>query len=233
MFKKKPTRIAAFIGTLGASATLIGMAATNTGAYFTDHEDGTLSGKTGHLQVDKRSDYALNFNDLVPGEYQDRVVNYHTDSSTPEDIWLYFPAGTAYGQFTGAKDNGSNHNVDGFADGGMGRFGHFEVKNDGGGTLFSSWNLQNQPDGTSGCADNEGHGSNTPPADRETTPAYCGVPHYMKIESNVPSNSDRKLTITFGVTGRQQDQNQSAPPASVPFQVVATQHGIRPDASNF
>ena len=60
------------------------------------------------------------------------------------------------------------------------------------------------------------------------------MPHYIKIESNVPSGSDRQMTLTFGVTGRQTQQGQDAPPAdAVPFQVVATQHGIRPDAENF
>jgi hypothetical protein len=227
MFKNKSARITAFIGTLGASAALIGMAATNTGAYFTDSENGTLSGKTGHLQVEARSNYTLNFADMVPGEYQSRDVHYHTDSSTAEDIWLKFPDGVEYAKFTGEKHGPL------YDDGGMGRFGHFQVKDNGGNLLFSSWNLQNASANTSGCADTNGHGSNNPPADRDATPAYCGVPHFMLIESNVATNSDKKLTMVFGVTGRMEDQNSSQPPSAVPFQVVATQHGVRPDAENF
>jgi len=228
MFKKKPMRIAAFIGTLGASATLIGMAATNTGAYFTDSETGQIAGTTGHLTVDKNNDYNLNFDNLVPGEYKDRVVGYHTGGDTNEDIWLALPAGTPYGQFTGAKGA-----IDGYADGGMGRYGHFAVKDNAGNLLFSSYNLQNQPDGTSGCADGQGHGFGRQATSRDDTPPYCGVPHYMLLESDVPNGSDRAFTMTFGVTGRQTGQGEYAPPANVPFKVVATQHGVRPDAGNF
>ena len=104
MKKNKTARIAAFIGTVGASAALIGMAATNTGAYFTDSEDGTLSGNAGHLTVDKRSNYSLSFENLVPGEYKSRDVNYHTAGDTNEDIWLAFPDGEAYAKFSGAKN---------------------------------------------------------------------------------------------------------------------------------
>ncbi len=228
MFKKH-TRIVAFIGTLGASATLIGMAATNTGAYFTDSESGQIAGTTGHLTIDKNNDFNLNFDNLVPGEYKDRVVGYHTGGDTTEDIWLYFPAGTQYGAFTGAKGTSSNGNVDGYSDGGMGRYGHFAVKDNAGNLLFSSYNLQNQPDGTSGCADGNGHGSNRPAnSETDTDMGYCGVPHYMLVESNVPSGADRSFTMTFGVTGKQTQQGQYAPPANVPFQVVATQHGHSP-----
>ncbi len=83
------------------------MAATNTGAYFTDSEAGSLSGKTGHLDIAANNDFNLNFNNLVPGEYQDRVIKYHTDSNTPEDIWLKIPDGVAYAQFSGAKNGQS------------------------------------------------------------------------------------------------------------------------------
>jgi hypothetical protein len=227
MFKNKTARVTAFVGTLGASAALIGMAATTTGAYFTDTESGSITAKTGHLQIDKRSDYALNFNDMVPGQYQSRDVHYRTDSSTNEDIWLKFPDGVAYAQFTGEK-NGPN-----WADGGLGRFGHFEVKNNAGGTLFSSWNLQNESAGVSGCANANGHGSNQAPTSREDTPAHCGVPRYMLVESDVPSGTEQKLTLVFGVTGRATGQNTFQPPSTVPFEVVATQHGVRPDASNY
>ena len=40
MKKNKTARIVAFIGALGASAALIGAAATTTGAYFTDSKSG-------------------------------------------------------------------------------------------------------------------------------------------------------------------------------------------------
>jgi hypothetical protein len=225
MFKNKTTRIVAFVGTLGASAALVGTAATSTGAYFTDREAGTVAGSTGRLQVDKNSDYSLDFGNLVPGEYQTREVGYKTTSSSNEDIWLRFPSGAAYSKFTGEK-GGADH-----PDGGLGRYGHFVVKNDAGQQLFSSWNLQNESKGVSGCANGNGHGSNQPPVNRADTPGYCGVPEYMLLESDVPSGTQGKFTMTFGVTGRW--TAQQVPVLDVPFEVVATQHGVRPDAENF
>jgi hypothetical protein len=234
MFKNKTARITAFVGAIGASAALIGTAATTTGAYFTDAENGSISGQTGHLSVDQRGDsYNLTFANLVPGEYQDKVVNYHTGGDTKSDIWLAFPAGSAYGKFTGAKHVGATPSVDGYDDGGMGRYGHFAVARSDGTTLFSSYNLQNAANGTSGCANTDGSGFGPQATDVNDTPPLCGVPHYIKLESNVNPGTDGHATLTFGVTGRQTDQGQAAPPATVPFQVVATQHGVRPDAGNF
>jgi hypothetical protein len=226
MFKKKSTRIVAFIGTLGASAALIGTAATNTGAYFTDSETGHVSGSSGHLALDKNSDYELSFAKLVPGEYKTQSVGYKTSGDTAEDIWLAFPDGVAYAKFSGAK-HGAN-----WDDGGMGRYGHFAVANSGG-TVFSSYNLQDEADGSSGCADINGHGSGRQSTGVGDTPPLCGVPHYILLEQNVPSGTQAQFTMTFGVTGRQTDQGQAAPPAKVPFQVVGTQHGVRPDAANY
>ena len=65
---RRTTRIVAFIGTLGASATLIGMAATNTGAYFTDTETGTIDRQPAATSsVDKGSDYDAELRDLDAG----------------------------------------------------------------------------------------------------------------------------------------------------------------------
>lgn len=222
--KSKTARVAGFVAALGASATLVGFAANGTGAYFTDSAPGNLTGSTGHLRLNADSDTNLNFSNLVPGEYQSQQVKYHTDSSTNEDVWLYFPDGQAYGLFTGAKGGE-------VAGGGLGRYGHLEVDNSNGDALFSSYNLQDVQDGVSGCADANGHGSGPQATSVSDTPPYCGVPHYMLLESNVPSGSYGSVTLKFGVTGRWTSQNAAV--ANVPFQLVATQHGIRPDAGNF
>lgn len=226
MFKSKTVRVVGFVGSMGLSAALLGTAATSTGAWFTDSEAGTVMAKSGTLTVDKNNNYNLFFDKLIPGQDQTKDVGYHTGGDAPSDIWLSFPNGDAYGAFTGQK---GYPNV---SDGGLGRYGHFAVYNNAGNLLFNSYNLTNQPDGTSGCADSEGHGSNSPATSATDTPAYCGVPHYMKIESNVASGTDAKLTLLFGLTGRATGQNKMEVP-SLPFQVVATQVGVRPDASNF
>lgn len=226
MFKNKTARVTAFIGALGASAALIGTAATTTGAYFTDSKSGNLSGTSGHIAVDRVGSFDLNFDGLMPGTYKDREVTYKTSSTGPEDIWLKFDPTTAgYKAFTGG---GSGPN-----DSGLGRYGHFVVKNNNGGTLFSSWNLRNQPNGESGCADANGSGSNQPATGpNDTQNGYCGVPQYMLVESNVPDGSTKKMTLTFGLTGKASGYEDTQW-AAVPFEVVATQPGVRPDALNY
>jgi hypothetical protein len=41
------------------------------------------------------------------------------------------------------------------------------------------------------------------------------------------------MTLVFGLTGRASNVFQNQQFANVPFEVVATQHGVRPDAENF
>lgn len=225
MNKKKTARVAGFVGALGTSALLLGAAANTTGAYFTDSHDGTLQATRGHLTV-TTSDLYLNFADLVPGEYQDKQIDYTTNSSTTEDIWLQFVPGTGYGALTGAADGS-----DGVAGGGMGRFGHFAVQDNAGNVLFSSYNLTNVSHNTSGCADSDGHGSGPQATSPTDTPPNCGVPQFIKVESGLPSGANRHMTLTFGITGRATGQNTQQ--ANAPFKVIATQHGVRPDAQNF
>lgn len=225
MFKTKAARITGFVGTLGLSATLLGAAASTTGAYFTDSEPGTVAASAGSLTLDRRSDYNLSFDRLIPGEYKSREVVYRTGGDAATDIWLKFPAGLNYLAFTGDKGN-AQHPA-----GGLGRYGHFAVADNGGGTLFSSYNLTNESAGVSGCADANGHGSGRQATSPTDTPPYCGVPQYIKLESNVAPGSELKSTLTFGVTGRW--KTQGVPVANLPFEVVATQVGVRPDAEHF
>ena len=87
-------------------------------------------------------------------------------------------------------------------------YGHFAVLNNDGDHLFIVLEPAQRPDGTSGCADADGHGGNgrnvTTPATTADDPndTYCGIPSAIKIESNVPANSNRQFTMTFGVTPR-------------------------------
>lgn len=220
-------KVGGFIGTLAAGAALVGTAVTGTGAYFTDSDNGTLAAGTGHLTLNTTDTY-LAFNDLVPGEDKTRSIDFNVDASGVSDVWLVFDKSTAgYAAFTGAK---GDPNASG---GGLGRYGHFAVGNNGG-TLFESWNLQNVPPGSSEvpCTTNaDGHGSGRPATSVSDTPPLCGVPTAVKIASNLTSGQGGTLKMTFGVTGRWKGQNASA--ANVPFKVVATQAGIRPDAENF
>lgn len=221
-------KIGGFIGTVAAGAALVAAAAGGTGAYFTDSEPGSMSATTGQLKLNT-TDTNLSFNDLVPGTNKTRDIGYNVETTGPSDVWLVFdPADVAYLKFTGAKGNAS------YPGGGMGRFGHFAVSNDSGGPLFQSYNLAHVPSGEAGgCAVNvNGHGgSGQQPINRDDTPPQCGVPSAILIASNLTSGQGGTAHLTFGVTGRWTAQNATLTP--VPFTLVATQAGHRPDAANF
>ena len=220
-------KIGGFIGTVAAGAALVAAAAGGTGAYFTDSKPGTISATTGQLKLNT-TDTNLSFKDLVPGTSKTKDISYNVETTDPSDVWLVFdPTDVAYLKFTGAKGNPS------YPDGGMGRFGHFAVSNDSGGPLFQSYNLAHVEAG--GCAgDGNGRGgSNQQSTSREIegAPPQCGVPSAILIASNLTNGQGGTVHLTFGVTGRWTGQNATLTP--VPFNLVATQAGHRPDAANF
>ena len=221
-------KVGGFIGTLAAGAALVGTAVTGTGAYFTDSENGGLNASSGHLRLNT-TDANLTFTDLVPGEDKTRNIDFDVDASGKSDVWLVFDNTNAgYAAWTGAKGDPLA------PDGGLGRYGHFAVANNGG-TLFQSWNLQNVPAGSSEvpCSTNaDGHGAGRPATSVSDTPPLCGVPTAIKIASDLTSGDGGTLKMTFGITGRWKAQDVPNV-ASVPFKVVATQAGIRPDAAHF
>ncbi|MHB1800568.1 MAG: hypothetical protein ACYCU5_02715, partial [Actinomycetes bacterium] len=134
MNKGTALRLGGFVAAVGTSAALIAAASGTTGAYFSDTHSGTMQATSGHLllTISDSSSTALDFTDLMPGVNQQKNISYTTDSSpnAREDIWLVFPVTTsvqqlAYAEFTGAKGEF------GYADGGLGRYGHFAVANNG------------------------------------------------------------------------------------------------------
>jgi hypothetical protein len=143
---------------------------------------------------------------------------------------------TTYSEFTGAKGEF------GYTDGGLGRYGHVQIGATTGSydRAFVSYNLANDPalhDPVSGgnlsaCYDANGRGGSTQkPTSPTDTPPYCGVPKAILVASNLSSGASGSVDITFGLTGKATAQQTSV--FGVDFQIVATQHGVRPDAPNF
>ena len=221
-------KIGGFIGTVAAGAALVAAAAGGTGAYFTDSKAGSMGGKTGQLKLNT-TDTTLSFTDLLPGTNKTRDIGYNVETTGPSDVWLVFnPTDVEYLKFTGASLNPI------YPAGGLGRYGHFAVSNDSGGPLFQSYNLAHVPTGlTGGCAVNvNGHGGSGQQASSNAdAPPYCGVPSVIKIASGLTNGQGGTANLTFGVTGRWTAQNFTLSP--VPFKLVATQAGHRPDAANF
>ena len=226
MSKRAIVKFGGFIATVGAAAALVAAAAGGTGAWFTDTHNGSLSATSGHLRLNT-TDTTLSFADLMPGESKTRTIDYNVDASGKSDVWLVLDKNDpGVKAFTGSKDGG--------APGGLGRYGHFEVWNNGT-ELFVSSNLQdkgNEGVGDACGVDADGHGGSTQVATSSSDLLpYCGVPYAIKVGSNLDSGQSGTMSIVFGITGRATGQNATW--ASVPFKVVATQAGHRPDSANF
>jgi len=233
MISKKTVKVAGFVGALCASAALVATAASSTGAYFTDSHNGNLTGTSGHLQV-VTTGTSINFTGLNPGQDKSQQITYTptANSTTNEDVWLVFdPTTTAYGAFTGA--NGVTYGT--WTTGGLGGYGHFKVKSNQG-LGFESYNLALDPSGNNTCANANGDGGSTAKETLDShgniVPApYCGVPAAIKIGSNLAPGQASAATITFGLSGKTVAQDTVF--VNVPFKIVATQPGIRPDAINY
>jgi hypothetical protein len=226
--KKNILKVGGFIATMATGAAMLGAAVTGTGAYFTDSKAGGLSANSGHLTLNT-TDANLHFDDLMPGEDTKRNIEFNVNSEGKSDVWLVFNKNDpGYALFTAAKGDPNA------VDGGLGRYGHFAVSNNGGAPLFQSYNLQHKGAGAGdSCGvDANGNGGSAQQAiSPSDTPPYCGVPTAIKIASNLSSGEGGVLNMTFGITGRWTAQH--SPVASVPFNVVATQAGVRPDALNY
>ena len=77
MRKSRAVRVAGFVGALGASAALVGFAASGTGAYFTDSHNGQINTSTGDVKASiTPSNGVLTFASLLPGEYKNQTISY-------------------------------------------------------------------------------------------------------------------------------------------------------------
>jgi hypothetical protein len=235
MRKSKAVRVAGFVGALGASAALVGFAATGTGAYFTDSHTGTIQTSTGSVKVNvSPGDGILTFANLLPGEDKTQTVNYTAAGTGAEDIWLVFPTtGGAGGTnpseaFTGNPHDGSTAPG---GPGGLGRYGHFGLTSAGGN--FDSYNLNNRPSDDSSspvCGiDGNGHGGSSTQAATpgDHTVPYCAPANAILLQSGLTYGQSGSANLTFGFTRLATDQAQS--PLNVSYKIVATQAGIRPD----
>lgn len=244
MNKGKIARLVGFVGALGISGVLVATAVSGTGAYFTDAQSGNLAGTSGHLQI-TTDGTGVNFTGLNPGEDKSQTVSYTVtgNSTTNADIWLVFDASSAaYGAFTGAN----TVSYGGYTEGGLGGYGHFKIASDQG-YGFESYNLQlpnaaaaasaystsnaqgtcvvnaNGTGGGTGRAVGTNNGGQSAP--------LCGVPAFIQLAANIAPGHPDSAVLTFGLTGKATTVDTTY--ANVPFHIVATQPGVRPDAGNY
>lgn len=229
MLRSTGARLLGFTAAVGTTVALAGFAASSTGAYFSETKDGTISGSRGRVHLET-SDLSLDFSNLLPGEYQTKPVGFTATGTGNEDIWLVLPAGQS------DILNGEAGTPSG--DAALGRYGHFQVDSPAGN--FVSNNLAaagtGEHSGDSCAVDSLGHGGSDQEAvsrDDHLVP-FCPAPTAILLASNLAPGQHQTANITFGITkiSNRSDQEDLPLLASNPaahFQVVATQHGVRPD----
>ena len=226
---RKSLRLGGFLGAVGLTAVLAGVAVSGTGAYFSDTKIGNLNATAGHVKLSVINPNLV-FTGLMPGSDPAPLpIAYTLDVTGKSDLWLTFePTSVNFLAFTGEAGN-KNYTL-----GGLGRYGHFKLATAEAGVLFESYNLSYVPatDRNSvPCtvtADGIG-GAHVPATPEVTHPAYCGVPAAIKLASGLSNGAKGTIQVTFGLTSLA-DELQDKQWASVPFNIVATQAGVRPNA---
>jgi hypothetical protein len=228
MRKSKAVRVAGFVGALGASAALVGFAATGTGAYFTDAHTGTIQASAGvvKLNLDSPANGILAFTNLLPGEDQTQNINYTAAGTGAEDVWLVFPSDGTAEAFVGHTGDG----VGGGSGGGLGRFGHFALNSPAG--AFESYNLNGpaDPSNPAQCTiDANGHGGSNaqPTSPQDTQVNYCAPKNAILLQSGLTYGQSGSAALTFGFT--KLATSQAGGTVNVAYKIVATQANIRPD----
>jgi len=217
------------------AAVAVGLVATAsgfTGAYFSDTKSGAITGTIGSVKITTwggsgTDGLNLNFTNLMPGEPQTVTLNYQSNGTGPQDLYLTFPNVPALH----ALNN-------------LGKYGSVAVADSASGVVFYSANLQDgrtRADFTNSC------GSIFLPGG---TPPNCWpLPPQLLVRSNLAPGASGSVTFTFSYAGKLTGNGPgvwNAYPASVtggeafgadaagtpgnglPFNVVATQVGQTP-----
>jgi hypothetical protein len=248
MSKTKIARVAGFTVAAGATATLVGFAATGTGAYFSAAADGNSSVSTGSVSLATGDISNLDFTNLLPGDFKSNQISYRATGTGPEDIYLAFDSSQdAPLNALNSPPNGPNQASP------LGRYGHLEV--DGSQGNFQSYNLATNPSASAPGATvagdcninpDTGLGGSDQQADRAPNGAgtgalsllsYCPAPQYILLSKNLQAGDGlQSAKITFGFTKVMDDNTQQASDTShIPFRIVAEQAGVlpsNPDTTN-
>jgi hypothetical protein len=229
--KKKATRIAMFIGTIGVSAALVGAGVAATGAYFSDTNSGTITGTLGSIKVTTSGGTGtdsldFNFANLLPGETQKADGRYTNTGRNAQDVWIVFNNADALH----ALNN-------------LGSFGEVHIVSNGTDEVFASTNLNDNLAPASGTC-----GPFSP------APGMCWpLPRQIKLADNVNPGLSGEFSFSFrypakmgniptsgigdgqgsniaGAIGPEWNRYPLGSPISsgLPYQIVATQDGITP-----
>ena len=221
MSKKQFFKVTGFIGTLAAGTALVASAATGTGAYFTDSVSGTMSGTMGSISIRSGDGGGANaattirFTKMLPGETGTKTVAFTNNGQNPQDVWVVFPQ-SALGDFNHDTPHKGTDEPSGIND--FGTYATIQIKS-GSSTVFYSNNLNDDPNS---CPDGT--------ADPVIKRACHALPTMVKLADNLAPRASGDMEFAFTPDAKFQD-NQTLPVLSLPYKLVATQHGISPDSA--
>jgi len=237
MSKGKLARIAGFTVAAGATASLVGLAATGTGAYFSAAKTGSMAVSTGDVKVDTSGLNNLDFKGLLPENYKTQTVSYTATGTGPEDIYLAFDDPTNDAALNAFPANGANP---------LGRYGHLEVTGSQG--TFQSYNLATDPAApgvgqtvagdcsinSAGLGGSSQEATSTNNQDNGSYVPYCPAPQYILLSKGLKSSDGQQsASITFGFTKLLKSAAaQDSPVSQIPFRIVAEQAGVSPTDVN-
>ncbi|MBO3094417.1 TasA family protein [Cellulomonas dongxiuzhuiae] len=87
---KRTTRVVGFVGSVAATVGLLALAATGTGAYFSDTETGTIKGTVGSITVN--ADLDVDLGTVLPGDTVSSATTVTNTGNSPVDLWVSIPA---------------------------------------------------------------------------------------------------------------------------------------------
>jgi hypothetical protein len=161
----------------------------------------------------------LSFSNLLPGAAQTVTLNYRNTGNAPEDVWVVYPNLTALSALNS-----------------LGQYGAVHLASSGAGAVGDVFDSQNLNDNHSACV--------------TFTPSGCWpLTNQFKLASNFGSNATGSFNFSFEfasaysqqpssnsangwnpfpVTGQQTVVSSDGSGAGLPYELVATQHGITP-----
>jgi hypothetical protein len=216
--KLKALSIAASVALLGGTAFL---ASGATGAYFSDMHPGNISGTVGNIHVTPfggggANGTDLSFTNLLPGVAQTVKLKYTNTGSDPQDVYIVFTNATALGALND-----------------LGTYGEAHLSANGN-ALFDSANLKDSPScgafSPSGCWPLKSQyllASNLAPG---ATGDFSFAFNYAgKLKGQAPAGAPAAAWNTYPAADGQAVVNPAeGTGAGLPYEIVATQHGITP-----
>ena len=224
ILRSRSRRVAAFVAATGGALALVGMAASTTGAYFTDVHAGQINATSTFGKVAVAVDgiavpagdstggannLQVQWNNMLPGA--DKTVNFtvHNTGTANESIWLAF----------------DNSNGEWSAVNQLGTYGNAKINSP---MLNANYdNLNNSlPQGTVAAGNNKCGDAN---------PAIAYLPAQNHVADLAPGQST-DFTFSLGYSAclsGNAAQGQQAFANPLLYDIVATQQGVSPnDAHN-